>query len=73
VPPAPPIFSTPSSVTFNGVGNFGSSPPKAKTKSKPKAKPVKCRRGSRKKHGRCVKRRARRARTHVNTVRGGGN
>jgi hypothetical protein len=41
VPGAPPVFATPSSVTFTGVGNFA--PPakvvsKAKTKTKPKAK-----------------------------------
>jgi hypothetical protein len=37
VPEAPPIFATPSSATFNGVGNF-SVPAKTTTKSKPKAK-----------------------------------
>jgi hypothetical protein len=42
-------------VTFNGVGNFP--PPAAKSvpKSKPKAKPTKCKRDFVKKHGRCVK------------------
>jgi hypothetical protein len=35
VPPAPPIFATPSSVTFNGVGNF---PPPFGTGVKPKSK-----------------------------------
>jgi hypothetical protein len=38
VPAAPPIFATPSSVTFNGVGNFASAPPKVKAKAKSKAK-----------------------------------
>jgi hypothetical protein len=55
VPPAPPIFATPSSVTFNGVGNF---PPPAKSVVKPKKKPKKskqCKKGFVKKHGRCVK------------------
>jgi hypothetical protein len=52
VPPAPPIFATPSSVTFNGVGNF--SPPPAA--AKPKAKPVKCKKGDLRKKGKCVKR-----------------
>jgi hypothetical protein len=33
VPPAPPIFATPSSVTFNGIGNF---PPPTPTVVKPK-------------------------------------
>jgi hypothetical protein len=37
VPPAPPIFATPSSVTFEGVGNF-STPPTGGTKAKPEAK-----------------------------------
>ncbi len=37
VPPAPPVFATPSSVTFNGVGNF---PATATTPVTPKAKPL---------------------------------
>ncbi len=49
VPPAPPIFATPASVTFNGVGDF---PP---PKPAPKPKSAKCKRGFVKKHGRCVK------------------
>jgi hypothetical protein len=36
VPSAPPIFATPPSVTFNGVGNFIA--PVTKSKAKPKAK-----------------------------------
>jgi hypothetical protein len=55
VPPAPPIFATPASVTFEGVGNF---PPPAKVavKSKKKPKRIKqCRKGHVKKKGRCVK------------------
>jgi hypothetical protein len=75
VPPAPPIFSTPASTTFNGVGNYEPSlpPPSVKAKPKPKKKPAKCKRGARKKHGRCAKRKAHRARTLVNAGRGGGN
>jgi hypothetical protein len=76
VPPAPPIFSTPSTATFNGDGNYPPSPPPPTSiKPKPKKKPVKCKRRSRKKHARCVKpkRKAHRARTSVNTGRGGGN
>jgi hypothetical protein len=38
VPPASPIFATPSSVTFNGVGNFA--PPSPGPVVKPKAKPL---------------------------------
>jgi hypothetical protein len=43
VPPAPPIFATPSSTTYNGVGNFAPAPKavSVKTKKKPKPKPKK--------------------------------
>jgi hypothetical protein len=54
VAPAPPIFATPASVTFAGVGNFPPSKPAVKTKSKPK-KTAKCKRGFTKKKGKCVK------------------
>ncbi len=40
VPPVPPIFATPSSVTFNGVGNFPPPAPPAVVKPKPKSKPL---------------------------------
>jgi len=53
VPPAPPIFATPSSATFNGVGNFE---PSSTPVVKPRSKAVKCKRGFVKKHGRCVSR-----------------
>jgi hypothetical protein len=53
VPPAPPIFATPSSVTFNGIGNF---PPPSATK--PRSKPSQCKRGFVKKHNKCVKAKA---------------
>ncbi len=53
VPPASPIFATPSSVTFNGVGNFEPAPAKVATKRK--KQPVKCKRRSVAKHGKCVK------------------
>jgi hypothetical protein len=55
VPAAPPIFATPSSETFAGVGNFPASEPASKPASKPKAKPGKCKAGFVKKHGRCTK------------------
>jgi virginiamycin B lyase len=57
VPPAPPIFATPSSVTFNGIGNF---PPVTTAAAKPKAKAkvVKCRKGLVRKHSRCVRKKA---------------
>jgi DNA-binding beta-propeller fold protein YncE len=52
VPPAPPIFATPASVTFEGVGNF---PPPAQVGVKAKRKTVKCAKGKRLSHGACVK------------------
>jgi hypothetical protein len=59
VPAAPPIFATPASVTFEGVGNFPTSEPAAKPASKPqskaKSKPKKCRAGFARKHGKCVR------------------
>ncbi|HEY5046024.1 MAG TPA: hypothetical protein VII53_09225 [Solirubrobacteraceae bacterium] len=48
VPPPPPIFATPPSMTFSGVGNFAASAsvvpakPKTKKKKKKKKKTVKC-------------------------------
>ena len=69
VPPAPPIFATPSSVTFAGVGNF---PAPVKTIVKVKKKPKKskrCGKGSVKRRGKCVKKRvvksAKGAKRHV--------
>jgi hypothetical protein len=53
VAPAPPIFATPSSATFDGVGNF---PPASKPALQPKKKPKQCKRGYVKKKGKCVKR-----------------
>ncbi len=52
VPPAPPIFATPASVTFNGVGNF---PPPVEAVKAAKKKTSKCAKGERRSHGRCVK------------------
>jgi len=52
VPPAPPIFATPSSATFNGTGNF---PPPTPTVVKPKTKTVICKKDDVKNHkGKCV-------------------
>ena len=54
IPPAPPIFATPSSVTFDGIGNFP--PPVPVVKSKPKSKPqAKCKKHFVKKKGKCVR------------------
>jgi hypothetical protein len=54
VPPAPPIFSTPASVTFSGVGNFE---PQAQAIEKAKPKSLKCVKGKVRKAERCVKKR----------------
>jgi hypothetical protein len=58
VPSAPPIFATPSSVTFSGVGNF-EPPQKAAVRSK--GKPKACKKGFTRKHGKCVKKKSRKA------------
>jgi hypothetical protein len=52
VPPAPPIFATPSSVTFNGTGNF---PPSTPTALKSTKKTAKCAKGKKLSHGKCLK------------------
>lgn len=49
VPSAPPIFATPASVTFEGVGNFASSATKSKTKAR-RGKNSKPKNRHRKKH-----------------------
>lgn len=61
VPGAPPIFATPASVTFEGVGNFE---PSAHTSAvTPKRAATKCAKGKQLDHGTCVgiKRRKRKA------------
>jgi hypothetical protein len=62
VPPATPIFATPASVTFAGVGNFEPVASARKSTAKPKKKPIECKRGQVKKHGRCVKAKSKRKR-----------
>jgi hypothetical protein len=64
VPGAAPIFATPASVTFEGVGNFPAPEAAVKPSSKPskaKSKPKKCKRGLVKKHGRCVREKAKKS------------
>jgi hypothetical protein len=76
LPGTPPIFATPSSVTFEGVGNFPAATPVAKEKAKPKPKKAKkkpkpkrkqrhsrAKRGSRAKSGRAGDVRSRRMRS----------
>lgn len=61
-PPSLPIFATPASATFNGVGNFEPAPqgkPKSKPKAKPKTKPKKaarCIKGKRRAQAQCRRR-----------------
>ncbi len=73
-PESPPVFATPASQTFNGVGNFvnpteTTTPPKAKSKVKAHKKHKK--RNKRKKHAHTVHGATNVSRKRVHTVRGG--
>lgn len=52
LPASPPVFATPASVTFEGVGNFT---PATHTLETKKSNSQTCRRGRVRKHGKCVK------------------
>jgi hypothetical protein len=70
-PPVPPIFATPSSVTFDGIGNFL---PPAPTVLKPPAKKkvAKCAKGkTRNKRGQCVKKKSAKSKAKKSTHRKG--
>ncbi len=67
--PQPSIFGEPASQTFSGVGNLASG--EAEPKTKPKAKPVQCRRGFLKRKGICVKKSAKKARKSAHANRRG--
>lgn len=72
VPGTPPIFATPSSVTFNGVGNFATPGRSTKAKSKPKKKQKKPKKKSRKSKNQSNKSKARKgARTASGHKRSG--
>jgi len=58
VPPAPQVFGAPASVTFSGAGNLAAPAPAVKHKPRSKAKKKVCRRGLTRRHGRCVKAKA---------------
>jgi hypothetical protein len=60
VPPTPPTFATPSSVTADGPGN---QPPPPSTVVKPKTKTVKCAKGKHLSHGKCVKTKSKKKKT----------
>jgi hypothetical protein len=56
VPPAPPIFATPASVTFNGVGNYPAPAPQGPSKrTTKKTTTTKCAKGKKRVHGRCTR------------------
>jgi hypothetical protein len=55
LPGTPPIFATPSSVTYDGVGNFAPAASERATKPKVKKRSSRCPRGGRPNHHRCVK------------------
>lgn len=59
VPFPPPAFEAPASVTFEGVGNYPPSQPRA---GQPTLRTVKCKRGHAKKRGKCAKQKAKKAR-----------
>ena len=63
IPAAAPIFATPASVTFNGVGNFSPSTPTAVVKIKKKT--LKCAKGKKQSHGKCVKTRHKKRKVKV--------
>jgi hypothetical protein len=53
LPAGPPLFATPSSVTFNGVGNFP--PSSSSSVPRSRSKKVRCVKGRVLSHGKCVK------------------
>jgi hypothetical protein len=55
VPPAPPIFATPSSATITGVDDLEPPPPAAPAKKVIKKKTIKCPRGKKSSKGKCTK------------------
>jgi streptogramin lyase len=70
VSPQPSVYGAPSSQTFSGAGNLA--PPAAvKPKTKSRSKPAKCKRGSIKKRGKCVKKPKRQAKKSTHTDKAG--
>jgi hypothetical protein len=56
VPAPPPVFATPSSVTFEGVGNFPQPPtPAPAPKAAARKKTARCPKHEQRTHGRCAK------------------
>jgi len=67
-PVAPPEDPTPGSLTYQGPSNPLLAVVGAK--AKPKSKPVKCKKGSVKQHGKCVKKKAKKAKAKRSIGRG---
>jgi hypothetical protein len=67
VPPPSPIFATPSSVTFDGVGNFPSPSPPVVKKSTKKA--VRCAKGMHRSHSKCMTTHHRKKKTKAKKAR----
>ena len=66
--PSPPLFGAPSSATFSGVGNLTPPPPTA-----PKKILVKCSKGKRLSHGKCVKAKTKSRKKAKSRKSGNGN
>jgi hypothetical protein len=65
VSPQPGVFGAPASATFSGAGNVKpASAVKIAVKKKAKARPRRCQKGHLRKHGRCVKQKARKSVGH---------
>lgn len=69
VSPQPSLYGAPSSQTFSGAGNLA--PPEAKAKARPKAKPVRCKKGFVKKKGKCVRKAGKKAKKSAHANRRG--
>ncbi len=70
VSPQPSIYGAPASQTFSGAGNLAP-PAEVKPKTKPKSKPLKCKKGAVKKRGKCVKKSKKRAKKAAHANRTG--
>ncbi|HTC71748.1 MAG TPA: hypothetical protein VK655_02595 [Solirubrobacteraceae bacterium] len=62
VPPVPPIFAAPPTLTFSGLGNFRAPAPSVAVKKTTTKKAVKCKKGFTRKKNKCVKKKKTKAR-----------
>ncbi len=70
VSPQPSIYGAPSSQTFSGAGNIAA-PVASKPVIKPKSKPAKCKRGSVRKKGRCIRKHEQKAKRSAHSNKAG--